>query len=196
MHWLSPQVAGTALAAGITTLVIQDFGPVWNLGCNPAEGLAATWAALEAVPVNAALLVRGSSVDPGPVEAALRAGGAGLKIHEDVGAGAPQIATALDLCDAHDVQLAVHTDGLNRRSGCRTRSPPSPDEPSTRSTSRAPGAAMLNLLDLAGEPNVLASSTSPTVPFWPGAAAEHFEMVAAVHVLDPIAARGTRGPPS
>ena len=59
VHWLSPQVADTALAAGITTLVIQDFGPVWNLGCNPAEGLAATWAALEAVPLNAALLVRG-----------------------------------------------------------------------------------------------------------------------------------------
>jgi urease subunit alpha len=76
VHWLSPQVADTALAGGITTLVIQDFGPVWNLGCNPAEGLAATWAALEAVPLNAVLLVRGSSVDPAPVEAALRARGA------------------------------------------------------------------------------------------------------------------------
>ena len=50
VHWLSPQVADTALAGGLTTLVIQDFGPVWNLGTNPAEGLAATWAALEAAP--------------------------------------------------------------------------------------------------------------------------------------------------
>ena len=40
VHWLSPQVADAALAGGITTLVMQDFGPVWNLGCNPAEGLA------------------------------------------------------------------------------------------------------------------------------------------------------------
>ena len=58
VHWLSPQVADTALAGGLTTLVIQDYGPVWNLGTNPAEGLAATWAALEAHPLNAALLVR------------------------------------------------------------------------------------------------------------------------------------------
>jgi urease subunit alpha len=67
VHWLSPQVMDTALAGGLTTLVIQDYGPVWNLGANPAEGLAATWAALEAHPVNAALLVRASSARPGPV---------------------------------------------------------------------------------------------------------------------------------
>ena len=38
VHWLSPQVCDAALAGGLTTLVIQDFGPVWNLGCNPPEG--------------------------------------------------------------------------------------------------------------------------------------------------------------
>ena len=106
----------TALAGGLTTLVIQDYGPVWNLGANPAEGLAATWAALEAHPVNAALLVRASSARPGPVEAALRAGGAGLKIHEDVSAGPEQIRCALDIADHYDVQLAIHTDGLNEAS--------------------------------------------------------------------------------
>ena len=113
VHWLSPQVADAALAGGLTTLVIQDFGPIWNLGTNPAEGLAATWAALEAYPLNAALLVRASSARPEPVEAALRAGGGGLKIHEDVGAGPEQIRCALDIADRHDVQLAIHTDGLN-----------------------------------------------------------------------------------
>jgi len=91
VHWLSPQVVDTALAGGLTTLVIQDYGPVWNLGNNPVEGLAATWAALEAHPVNAALLVRASSSRPEPVEHALRAGGGGLKIHEDVSAGPTQI---------------------------------------------------------------------------------------------------------
>ena len=54
-----------------------------------------------------------SSARPEPVEAALRAGGGGLKIHEDVGAGPEQIRCALDLADRHDVQLAIHTDGLN-----------------------------------------------------------------------------------
>ena len=113
VHWLSPQVVPTALAGGLTTLAIQDYGPVWNLGTNPAAGLAATWAALEAHPVNAVLLVRASSARPEPAESALRAGGGGLKIHEDVSAGPEQIRCALDIADRHDVQLAIHTDGLN-----------------------------------------------------------------------------------
>jgi urease subunit alpha len=45
-----------------------------------------------------------------------------------------------------------------------------------------------DLLALAGRERVLTSSTSPTVPFGPGAEAEHLAMVAAVHVLEP----GTR----
>ena len=113
VHWLSPQICDAALAGGLTTLVIQDYGPTWNLGCNPEDGLRATWAALEAHPLNACLLVRASSARPAPVDAALRAGGGGLKIHEDVGAGPEQLRCALDIADAHDVQLAVHTDGMN-----------------------------------------------------------------------------------
>jgi urease subunit alpha len=186
VHWLAPQVMDAALAGGLTTLVIQDYGPVWNLGANPAEGLAATWAALEAHPVNAALLVRASSARPGPVEAALRAGGAGLKIHEDVSAGPEQIRCALDLADRHDVQLAIHTDGLNEAS-------------SVEDTFAAFGGRTIHafhiegcggghapdLLALAGRERVLTSSTSPTVPFGAGAEAEHLAMVAAVHVLAP-----------
>ena len=186
VHWLSPQIADTALAGGLTTLVIQDYGPVWNLGANPAEGLAATWAALEAHPLNAALLVRASSARPDPVERALRAGGAGLKIHEDVGAGPEQIRTALDLCDRFDVQLAIHTDGLN-------------EALSVHDTLAAFGGRTIHafhiegcggghapdLLALAGRDRVLTSSTSPTVPFGAGAEAEHLAMVAAVHVLAP-----------
>ena len=186
VHWLSPQVADTALAGGLTTLVIQDYGPVWNLGTNPPEGLAATWAALEAHPVNACLLVRASSARPGPVEDALRAGGGGLKIHEDVGAGPEQIRCALDVADRHDVQLAIHTDGLN-------------EALSVQDTLAAFGGRTIHafhiegcggghapdLLDLAGRERVLTSSTSPTVPFGPGAEAEHLAMVAAVHVMAP-----------
>jgi urease subunit alpha len=191
VHWLSPQVADTALAGGLTTLVIQDFGPIWNLGTNPAEGLAATWAALEGHAINAALLVRASSSRPEPVEASLRAGGGGLKIHEDVSAGPEQIDCALRIADRHDVQLAIHTDGLN-------------EALSVEDTFRAfagrtihafhiegcGGGHAPNLLDLAGRERVLTSSTSPTVPFGAGAEAEHLAMVAAVHVLAPGARAG------
>ena len=184
VHWLSPQVMDTALAGGLTTLVIQDYGPVWNLGNNPAEGLAATWAALEAHPVNAALLVRASSARPEPVEAALRAGGGGLKIHEDVSAGPEQIRCALDLADRHDVQLAIHTDGLNEAlSVLDTLDAFGGRTIHAFHIEGCGGGHAPDLLDLAGRERVLTSSTSPTVPFGAGAEAEHLAMVAAVHVL-------------
>jgi urease subunit alpha len=191
VHWLSPQVCDAALAGGLTTLVIQDFGPVWNLGTNPPEAVRATWAALEAHAVNAALLVRASSSRPEPVEHALRAGGAGLKIHEDVGAGPEQIRTALDVADRHDVQLAIHTDGLN-------------EALSVEDTYAAFGGRTVHafhiegcggghapdLLNLAGRERVLTSSTSPTVPFGVHAEAEHLAMVPAVHVVAPGSVSG------
>ena len=138
------------------------------------------------MPLNAGLFVRGSSVDPLPVEEGLRAGGAWLKIHEDVGAGAPQIATALDVCERHDTQLAIHTDGLNETlSVADTLAAFAGRTVHAFHIEGAGGGHAPDLLALAGEPNVLASSTSPTIPFGVNAVAEHLEMTAAVHVLVP-----------
>jgi urease subunit alpha len=186
VHLLSPQVCDALLAGGVTTMVSQDYGPVWNLGNNPAEALRTTWAALEAHPLNAALLVRGSAVDARVVEASLLAGGAGLKIHEDVSAGPRQIATALDLCDRHDVQLAIHTDGLNEvlsvedtlaAFGGRTVH--------AYHVEGVGGGHAPDLLRVVGRERVLTSSTTPTVPFGVHAEAEHLAMVPAVHVVEP-----------
>jgi urease subunit alpha len=193
VHWLSPQVIDALLAGGITTMASQDYGPVWNLGTNPEFGLSATWAALEDWPINAALFVRGSSSRRERVEDGLRAGGAALKIHEDVGAGPVQIRTALDVCDAHDVQLAIHTDGLNEvlsvegtleAFGGRTVH--------AFHIEGAGGGHAPDLMKLAGRERILTSSTSPTVPFGVDTAAEHAAMVAAVHVLQPGVVAGDR----
>lgn len=186
VHWLSPQVADALLAGGVTTMVSQDYGPVWNLGTNPACGLELVWSALEAVPINAALLVRGSASDPDRPEAMLRAGGAGLKIHEDVSAGPRQIETALTLCELHDVQLAIHTDSLNevldvdgtlRAFADRTVH--------AFHIEGAGGGHAPDLLRLAGRERILTSSTTPTVPYGVDTAREQAAMVAAVHVLEP-----------
>ena len=186
VHLLSPQVCDTALASGITTLIAQDYGPIWNLGANPPEAAAMLWAAMESVPLNFAMLVRGSSARPEPIENGLRGGGAGLKIHEDVGAGPEQIRCALDVADRYDVQLAIHTDGLN-------------EALSVEDTYEAFGGRTVhayhiegvggghapNLLELAGREHVLTSSTTPTIPFGPHTEAEHLAMVPAVHMLEP-----------
>ena len=186
VHWLSPQVADAALAGGVTTLVIQDYGPVWNLGAGPAAGLGAVWAALEGVPLNACLLVRGSSARPEPVVASLRAGGGGLKIHEDVAAGPEQLRCALDVADDFDVQVAIHTDGLNELIGAAgTLAAIGGRTCHLFHIEGVGGGHAPNLLDLAGEPHLLCSSTNPTIPFGVSTEAEHLAMVAAVHVLDP-----------
>lgn len=186
VHWLSPQVTDALLAGGITTMVSQDYGPVWNLGTNPESGLATTWAALEDAPVNVALFVRGSSSRPERVEDGLRAGGAALKIHEDVGAGPAQIRTALDVCDRHDVQLAIHTDGLNEVLSVEgTLAAFAGRSVHAFHIEGAGGGHAPDLLRLAGRERILTSSTTPTVPFGVDTAAEHAAMVAAVHVLQP-----------
>jgi urease subunit alpha len=186
VHWLSPQVCDAALAGGLTTLVIQDFGPVWNLGVNPTVGVRATWAALEAFPLNAALLVRASSSLPVGVEESLLAGGGGLKIHEDVAAGPDQIRCALDIADRRDVQLAIHTDGLNEAlSVADTLAAFAGRTVHAYHIEGAGGGHAPNLLDLAGRDRVLTSSTTPTVPFAVGAEKESRAMVTAVHAVHP-----------
>jgi urease subunit alpha len=186
VHWLSPQVTDALLASGVTTMVSQDYGPVWNLGTNPAAALGTAWAALEAAPINAALLVRGSASDPRVSESSLRAGGAGLKIHEDVGAGPRQIHTALEVCDREDVQLAIHTDGLNEVLCVEdTLEAFAGRTVHAYHVEGAGGGHAPDLLRVIGRERVLTSSTSPTVPYGIHTVDEHLAMVAAVHVLEP-----------
>ena len=181
VHLLSPQIIPQALAAGFT---IQDYGPVWNLGTNPIWALRHIHAALDQSPINTLMLTRGSSSRPEPLERMLQAGAGGLKIHEDVGAHATALEMALRVADEHDVQLCVHTDGLNE---CLT----------VEDTLALIGGRTLHayhiegtggghapdVMRLAGEPNILTSSTNPTFPFGINTAAEHAAMVEAVHVL-------------
>ena len=186
VHLLSPQVCDTALSSGLTTLVTQDFGPVWNLGTNPPEALAAMWAAFDAYPLNMAMLVRASSAVPEPVEYSLARGGAGLKIHEDVSAGPTQIDCALGIADRYDVQLAIHTDGLNEALSVEdTLAAFAGRTVHAYHIEGVGGGHAPNLLELAGREHILTSSTTPTVPYGAGAEAEHLAMVAAVHVLSP-----------
>jgi urease subunit alpha len=193
VHWLSPQVTDALLAGGVTTMVSQDYGPVWNLGTNPEAGIATAWAALEDAPINVALFVRGSSSRAEALEAGLRAGGAALKIHEDVGAGPAQIRTALDVCERHDVQLAIHTDGLNEVLSVQDTLEAFGDRSvHAFHIEGAGGGHAPDLLRLAGRERILTSSTAPTVPFGVDTAAEHVAMVAAVHVLEPGVVPGDR----
>ncbi len=113
VHLLSPRICEAALASGVTTLLGQEFGPFWGPGVNTGWGLRTAYRAFDAWPVNVGFLGRGSSSRPEPLLEALEAGVCAFKVHEDFGAHRRTLDTALTVADAHDVQVCLHTDGLN-----------------------------------------------------------------------------------
>ncbi|WP_181803411.1 urease subunit alpha [Streptomyces shenzhenensis] len=185
VHLLSPRVMEASLASGVTTVIGQEFGPVWGVGVNSPWALRHAFGAFDAWPVNIGFLGRGSSSHPAPLIEALAEGGAsGFKVHEDMGAHARALDTALRVAEEHDVQVALHSDGLNE---CL----------SVEDTLRVlegrtvhafhiegcGGGHVPNVLKMAGVPNVIGSSTNPTLPFGRDAVAEHYGMIVSVHDL-------------
>lgn len=185
VHLLSPRIMEASLASGVTTIIGQEFGPVWGVGVNSPWALKHAFGAFDAWPVNIGFLGRGSSSHPAPLVEALAEGGAcGFKVHEDMGAHTRALDTALRVAEDHDVQVALHSDGLNE---CL----------SVEDTLRVlegrtihafhiegcGGGHVPNVLKMAGVPHVIGSSTNPTLPFGRDAVAEHYGMIVSVHDL-------------
>ncbi|MGW3162776.1 urease subunit alpha [Streptomyces sp. NPDC001142] len=185
VHLLSPRIMEASLASGVTTIIGQEFGPVWGVGVNSPWALRHAFNAFDAWPVNIGFLGRGSSSGRAPLVEALAEGGAcGFKVHEDMGAHARALDTALRVAEEHDVQVALHSDGLNE---CL----------SVEDTLRVlegrtvhafhiegcGGGHVPNVLRMAGVENVIGSSTNPTLPFGRDAVAEHYGMIVSVHDL-------------
>lgn len=185
VHLLSPRIMEASLASGVTTVIGQEFGPVWGVGVNSPWALGHAFGAFDAWPVNIGFLGRGSSSSAAPLVEALAEGGAsGFKVHEDMGAHTRALDTALRVAEEYDVQVALHSDGLNE---CL----------SVEDTLRVldgrtihafhiegcGGGHVPNVLKMAGVPNVIGSSTNPTLPFGRDAVAEHYGMIVAVHDL-------------
>lgn len=186
VHLLSPRVLEASLASGVTTVVGQEFGPVWGVGVNAPWALRTAFAAFDAWPVNIGLLARGTASRPAPLVEALEAGASGFKVHEDLGAHPRCLDTALRVADDHDVQVAIHTDGLNE-SGLLEHTLEVIGERTVHAfhIEGCGGGHTPDVLRLAGRPNVIGSSTNPTIPFGRDAVAEHFDMICAVHGLHP-----------
>ncbi len=185
VHLLSPRVMEASLASGVTTIIGQEFGPVWGVGVNSPWALRTAFGAFDAWPVNIGFLARGSSSHPAPlVEALVEGGACGFKVHEDIGAHARALDTALRVADEHDVQVAIHTDGLNESlSVADTLSVLGGRTVHAFHVEGCGGGHTPDVLSLAGVPHVIGSSTNPTLPFGRDAVAEHFDMIMDVHGL-------------
>ncbi|OBA61889.1 urease subunit alpha [Mycobacterium sp. 1100029.7] len=190
VHLICPQLMPEALGSGITTIL--------GGGTGPAEGSKATtvtpgsWhlarmlEALDGWPVNIALLGKGNTVNGEALWEQLRAGASGFKLHEDWGSTPAAIDACLTVAAAAGVQVALHTDTLNETGFVEdTLAAIAGRSIHTYHTEGAGGGHAPDIIRVAGEPNVLPSSTNPTRPHSINTLDEHLDMLMVCHHLNP-----------
>ena len=190
VHVISPQQAEAALSGGITTLIGGGIGP--TDGTNGTTITSGNWniermlQSVENIPVNFGFLGKGNCSRREPIAEQIEKGVMGLKIHEDWGSTPKAIDTALSVADLYDVQVAIHTDTLNEGGYVEdTIAAINGRTIHTYHTEGAGGGHAPDLLRVAGEKNVLPSSTNPTLPYGINSQAELFDMIMVCHNLNP-----------
>ncbi|GAA2402477.1 urease subunit alpha [Actinomadura vinacea] len=180
VHLSSPEVGPAALAAGVTTIVGMGLGGVWDIGCNPENNLHTLMSSWRGTPLNVAFLARGSSSSRAVLDRSVLAGAGGFKIHEDFGATPRIIDTCLDTAEHADLPVALHTDSLNE-SGYLRDTVDATRGRTVHAYHVEGGGGHPDLLEILSERSILASSTTPTVPYTVNTAAELFPMTMTVH---------------
>jgi len=189
VHFICPQQADEALAAGITTLIGGGTGPASGTNattCTPGVfNLARMLQATDELPVNIGLTGKGNSSRPEGLDDQVRAGAVGLKLHEDWGTTPAAIDCCLRVADAEDVQVTIHTDTLNE-SGYVDDSLAAIAGRTihTYHSEGAGGGHAPDIIRVCGEAHVLPSSTNPTRPFTVNTLDEHLDMLMVCHHLD------------
>ena len=116
----------------------------------------------------------------------VKAGACGLKLHEDWGTTPATINSALNVADKTDTQVAIHTDTLNECGYVDdTINAIAGRTIHTYHTEGAGGGHAPDIMKIAGEPNILPSSTNPTRPYTVNTLQEHLDMMMVCHHLNP-----------
>lgn len=189
IHFISPQQVDTALYSGITTMIGGGTGPTDGTNattCTPGPwNLEMMLRAADDYPMNIGYLGKGNCSDEEPLREQVLAGAMGLKIHEDWGATPAVINHCLNVADEMDVQVAIHTDTLNE-GGCveDTLDAIAGRTIHTYHTEGAGGGHAPDIIRAASAPNVLPSSTNPTMPYTVNTLDEHLDMLMVCHHLD------------
>lgn len=189
IHFISPQQIDCALYSGVTTMIGGGTGPADGTNattCTPGPwNMEMMLKAAEEYPMNIGLLGKGNSSDEKTLVEQIRAGAMGLKLHEDWGSTPAAIDHCLNVADEYDVQVAIHTDTLNE-GGCveDTLAAIGGRTIHTYHTEGAGGGHAPDIIRAAAAPNVLPSSTNPTMPFTVNTLDEHLDMLMVCHHLD------------
>lgn len=188
VHFISPQQAYAALSNGITTLFGGGTGPTDGTNgttCTPgAWNIHRILQSFEGIPVNVGIHGKGNGSLPQALIEQIEAGAAGLKVHEDWGTTPAVLDMALQVADEYDIQVAVHTDSLNEAGFVEdTISAINGRTIHTFHTEGAGGGHAPDIIRVAGQANVLPSSTNPTLPYTVNSVDELLDMVMVCHHL-------------
>lgn len=190
IHFVSPQQAIEAICSGTTTMIGGGTGPADGTNatsCTPGPwNIQRMLESIDNIPLNFGLLGKGDDSLTDPLMEQIESGACGLKLHEDWGSTPACIDAALRVADKTDTQVAIHTDTLNE-CGFVEDTIEAIDGRTihTYHTEGAGGGHAPDILRIAGEPNVLPSSTNPTRPFTQNTLAEHMDMMMVCHHLNP-----------
>lgn len=189
IHFISPTQIHTALYSGVTTMVGGGTGPADGTNattCTPGKFyIEKMIESSEGMPMNFAFLGKGNCSTKEPLIEQIKAGAAGLKLHEDWGSTPKAIDNCLDVADEYDVQVAIHTDTLNEGGFVEdTVTAFHGRTIHTYHTEGAGGGHAPDIIRAASYPNVIPASTNPTMPYTKNTIDEHLDMLMVCHHLD------------
>lgn len=190
IHFICPQQIEEALASGVTTMFGGGTGPAtgtFATTCTPGPwNIARMLQAADAFPMNLGFMGKGNASLPDALQEQVRAGVIGLKLHEDWGTTPSAISNCLDVADAMDIQVAIHSDTLNESGFVEdTIAATKGRGLCAFHTEGAGGGHAPDILRVVGEANFLPSSTNPTMPYTVNTLDEHVDMLMVCHHLDP-----------
>ncbi len=190
IHFICPQQIEDAQMSGITTMLGGGTGPAtgtFATTCTPGPWhMHRMLEAAEAFPMNLGFLGKGNASLPDALREQVTAGAMGLKLHEDWGTTPAAIDCCLSVADEMDVQVAIHTDTLNESGFVEATIDAFKGRTiHTFHTEGAGGGHAPDIIRAAGLPNVLPSSTNPTMPYTVNTIDEHLDMLMVCHHLDP-----------
>ncbi len=175
VHLITPELIPAALSAGVTTLITAGFE-------EPPWAMERSLRSFEEWPINIGLQANARAGDDASLDGLIAAGAVGFKIHEDYGAYPELIDRVLSYADAHDVSVALHTDGLNESAELEdTVAAIAGRTVHAYHVEGAGGGHVPDVIGLVRESNVICSSTTPTLPFGVNAVAEHMPMAILNH---------------
>ena len=189
IHFICPQIATEAIAAGLTTLLGGGTGPASGscaTTCTPSPNhVAFMLRTSDELPLNFAFTGKGNTAKPEGLQDIIDAGAVGMKLHEDWGTTPAAIDTCLTAAETNDVAVTIHTDTLNE--SCCVEKSVEAFKGRTIHTYHSEGAGgghAPDIIKICGEKEVLPSSTNPTRPFTKNTVDEHLDMLMVCHHLD------------